>query len=144
MPDLIYSHARGHVLFDENVVERLQKHRQTTGTSESGGLLLGFRRSPHLHVTACTEPYTGDRCSIFSFYRRDKLHQNRAIQFWSSTQETGYYLGEWHTHPTAVPKPSITDLSQWSELMNSPLGIDLLFLIVGQTHWYLQRGNHVF
>lgn len=139
MSALIYHHSDGYILFEAQVVETLNGFRQNPGTNESGGILLGFRRPPHLHVVDCTVPSRRDHRNPFAFFRFDRRHQDAAKKLWETTKGAGYYLGEWHTHPVASPSPSITDRKEWEKLMRSPLGPDLLFLIVGRVHWYLQR-----
>lgn len=141
MSDLIYRGGGGLILFEGDVVNTLQRWRQTGTAPEAGGILLGYRRDPHLHVVAITEPGQHDHQLRFAFFRRDRLHQAAALAFWRRTQATGYYLGEWHTHTEGAPTPSALDQREWSKLMLDSPESDLLFLIVGRDDWYLQRGR---
>ena len=141
VPDLIYRGGGGLVLFDATVVRALQRWRQIGAASEAGGILLGYRRDPHLHVVAVTEPGKSDRRHRYAFLRRDGAHQAAALALWTRTQATGYYLGEWHTHAEAVPTPSPLDQREWAKLMQGAVEADLLFLIVGRDGWFLQRGR---
>lgn len=128
--------AGARALIEHDVLERLRPFRQIEPTAEeAGGILLGFRRGPHLHVTSVTTPGAADSRSRYSFVRQDRVHQARATNGWK--QSGGYldYLGEWHTHPETVPTPSALDLMEWRKICittNEPM----IFLIVGQAgHW---------
>ena len=142
MSEVIYSHSSGLVLIEEEVVDSLNRWRQIGNQSEAGGILIGYRRPPHIHVIACTTPFTKDRRSKFGFLRRDPRHEYIARKYWSDTRGHAYYLGDWHTHPVAIPSPSLVDHKGWKKLMNSNLGPGLLFVIIGQSHWYVQLGAH--
>lgn len=140
MSDLIYLGSGGLVLFEAEVVTTLQRWRQIGTDPEAGGILLGYRRNPHLHVVAITEPGQRDRRHRFAFLRRDRVHQVAALALWRSTRATGYYLGDWHTHAEAAPTPSLLDQREWAKLMQGAVESDLLFVIVGRETWYVQRG----
>ena len=141
VPELIFRHVKGLVLVEASVVETLLQWRQLGSSPEAGGVLLGFRRSAHLHVAGCTTPQSKDRRSRFFFYRRDNGHQKEATRFWNATGGTGYYLGEWHTHPEDVPKPSPVDSGEWQRLSRSKLGPEVLFIIVGRKELHVQLGS---
>ncbi len=138
MPELIINQSSGFVLIESEVVHTLNSWQQHGRKLESGGILIGYRRPPHMHVTACTTPFPKDIRSRFCFYRRDNQHRQIAHQHWKDTEGQAYYLGDWHTHPTAVPSPSTLDLKEWSKLMESSVGPQLLFIIVGTSKWYVQ------
>jgi len=122
-------------------VDTLNKWRQGDGKTEAGGILIGYRRGDHLHVTQCTLPFPKDRRSRFRFFRQDVNHNKAAIEYWKRTNNKGYYLGEWHTHPQDFPEPSTIDVREWRKLTKSSLGSDLVFLIVGRRDWYLRLGS---
>lgn len=141
MPELIYEGVTGLVLFEEDVVEILNRFRQKRGEPEAGGILIGYKRPPHLHVIACTTPMKKDKRSRYRFHRKDPSHMKKALQYWGSTNGQAYCLGDWHTHPEDHPSPSYLDRLGWLEITRSKLGPDLLFLVVGRTNWFLQRQN---
>ncbi|MBK0010759.1 Mov34/MPN/PAD-1 family protein [Stenotrophomonas sp. S41] len=127
----------GHVLIQAEVIELIRGFCQHNAEApESGGVLLGFRRGVHLHVTRATTPTVHDRCSRTSFERSSKGHQAAALQHWSSSAGTGDYLGEWHTHPQVHPSPSGTDLFEWKKILAGASARQMIFLVVGiQTIW---------
>jgi integrative and conjugative element protein (TIGR02256 family) len=140
MSEVIFKHSSGLVLIEETVVDRLNGWRQVGTQAEAGGILIGYRRPPHIHVTACTMPFDQDRRSRFGFLRCDPKHAQVARKYWKETAGHAYYLGDWHTHPVANPTPSFVDHKGWKKLMSSKLGTELLFVIVGGSNWYVQLG----
>ena len=131
----------GLVLLEDRVAERTSVYRQdSVEACEGGGILLGFRKDPHLHVTHVTEPFSTDRRTRISFRRESHGHAHAALRHWQSSGHTGDYLGEWHTHPELSPSPSRKDLREWQVLLRDQ-GRPLLFLIVGIRTSWLGLGN---
>lgn len=121
----------GRVLFEPRISTVVNTHRQVTEAApESGGILLGFRRPPHLHISDLTEPLPTDECTRTWFRRNHHGHAQAALRHWERTCCTGDYLGEWHTHPEDWPEPSGKDLREWRILLRAQ-GRPLVFLIVG-------------
>lgn len=100
------------------------------GRKERGGLLLGFRRGPHLHVTDATYPMRWDLSTMFSFIRSPRGHQSVALQRWKASGEKMDWIGEWHSHPEARPTPSAIDLNNWRSLTSNRQAA-MVFVIVG-------------
>lgn len=97
---------------------------------ESGGILLGYRRGGHLHVTMASTPQPEDGRWRYFFRRSRRAHQEIAIHHWRASGETVDYLGEWHTHPEPNPTPSGEDYAEWAKICaRTPKS--MLFLIVG-------------
>lgn len=127
----------GQVLIEGEVLMALDTYRQhKLSDAEAGGLLLGFRRGSHLHVTACTEPFPADKRDRTSFKRSCAGHAEVAFKRWRASQERIDYLGEWHSHPEVKASPSGIDLREWRKLLGDRRDA-LLFLIIGiDRHWY--------
>jgi integrative and conjugative element protein (TIGR02256 family) len=122
---------RGSILIEQDVLVLLSGYRQSAiAAPESGGILLGYRRGPHLHVSAATVPQPGDRQSRFSFDRQERSHQRLATAHWRDTGEAGDYLGEWHTHPESQPTPSDIDTKAWLDV-TIRRDVPMLFVILG-------------
>jgi len=127
--------AERHVLIDFTVLDMIQKVSQTcSGQPESGGILFGSLRGPHLHVTSFTRPGPNDQRSTFQFIRRDAIHQRLADQAWTLSSGTVTFVGEWHTHPSGLPKPSSTDARSWSDLVRAAKH-PMIFLIAAPEAW---------
>jgi len=121
----------GYILIKDKVMVKLGEYRQKfLDSNEAGGLLLGFRRGPHLEIIDLTEPYPNDVRHRTSFYRCDPLHEIYAQKMWSKSKRTIDYLGEWHTHPEQNPSPSGLDVNEWKKLMVARK-FSMVFLILG-------------
>lgn len=101
---------------------------------EAGGVLLGrhIRDSQDIIVDRMTTPMWGDRCGRTHYYRARRRHQDAIDRAWRESGGTCTYLGEWHTHPEAVPVPSLIDHLTWRrKLMVDQFPGCLFFVIVG-------------
>lgn len=135
--------AAGQLLVEPDVMAVLARHRQVRHDApEAGGILLGYRRGPHLHAIEATEPAAADRGSRFRFDRSASAHQRIALDRWRHSGGTLTYLGEWHTHPELTPRPSSLDLASWRELCKRHRA-PLLFLIagIGADDWFGVSGH---
>lgn len=127
--------AERHVLIEFPVWNMIQQASQTcAGQPESGGILLGSLRGPHLEVTGFTRPGANDQRLAFQFTRQDVLHQRTAEQAWMSSAGAVTFIGEWHTHPSGRPTPSSMDTRSWSKLVRSTRH-PMLFLIAAPNAW---------
>lgn len=125
--------ADGFVLLEERVLQLFSEHRQCHQRDpESGGILLGYRRGPHLHVAEATAPLESDEASRTRFFRSAAPHQKAAIERWRKSGGTMDYLGEWHTHPEHSPSPSTIDTRGWKRI-HSTHKMPMVFVIAG-TH----------
>jgi integrative and conjugative element protein (TIGR02256 family) len=135
-------HAGGLILFEGEVLAGIARYRQQSATApEQGGVLLGYRRDPHLHVAAATFPAHGDQATRISFKRNDPSHAATALRMWKGTEHTMDYLGEWHTHPEAHPSPSSIDTFAWATIRAAAPEV-MLFVIAGTAEdWWVGCGN---
>lgn len=121
----------GFVLVEDRVLRVIARHRQLQGgTPESGGILLGYRRGPHLHVAEATAPLESDKASRTRFFRSAAPHQQAALTRWRESGGTMDYVGEWHTHPECNPVPSMIDTHGWEQISGTRKA-PMLFVIVG-------------
>lgn len=123
--------GRGKILIENPVIEFVRGYCQNQAEkTESGGILLGYRRGNHLHIVAATAPQPEDQRRRFRFFRSAPHHQKVALHQWKLSGKTMDYLGEWHTHPEPVPAPSSLDISEWKKICRSRKTC-MVFLIVG-------------
>lgn len=107
------------LVIQDAVLEVFAKHAQTNiFTPESGGILLGYVREPHLEVLEATEPTRWDKRLRCFFDRSAQGHHDLAQRRWAESGGMVRYLGEWHTHPEDYPTPSGVDKSGWIKLAN--------------------------
>jgi integrative and conjugative element protein (TIGR02256 family) len=132
----------GFVLIEEKALRVLVGHRQLhQDAPESGGILLGYRRGTHLHVTEATAPLLSDQASRTRFFRSAAPHQQAALARWRESGGTIDYLGEWHTHPEHHPTPSTIDKSGWMRICGKRR-LPMLFVIAGtQDHLWIGLGT---
>ena len=124
--------GHGHILIEQIVMMKLAQYRQDRALKpEAGGILLGYRRDPHIHVVDATVPGSGDRALRTRFWRSASSHQRIARERWLSSGHTLDYVGEWHTHPQLSPSPSIIDIGEWKRISALRAGEQMLFLILG-------------
>lgn len=104
----------GFILVEAKVFSLIDGYRQDQFfKKEAGGVLLGYRRGVHIHVSDATGPQKKDLRTRFSFNRKDPHHQWYADELWNKSGGVVGYLGEWHTHPEQLPKPSSVDTGDW-------------------------------
>lgn len=119
--------------FSAGVLKVFEEFRQEELASpEAGGILLGHVRGDHLEVVEATRPTAWDRRLRFLFERFPQGHELIAKARWGATGGVLRYLGEWHTHPEAIPSPSGTDLTEWRKKAKARIdGRPMLAVIVG-------------
>ncbi|MGR5278889.1 Mov34/MPN/PAD-1 family protein [Vibrio rotiferianus] len=136
MSELI-SNKDGDILvrIGEDVIKVLEAHRQVTfDQPESGGILIGEYRGPHLNVIKATTPNKGDIQSRFRFFRRSKKHQLIASKIWKESNETQTFIGDWHTHAEDHPSPSLIDITDWKKKLSNR---KMIVVIQGRvSRWY--------
>lgn len=119
------------VLITEDAFEKaLGDAQKYADKSERGGILVGLRRGKHVHIEHVTLPSKWDFSSRFSFTRSAEGHQPFATKQWATTNGTSDWVGEWHSHPEPIPKPSSIDLDSWRRI-TAFHGKPMVFLIFG-------------
>ncbi|WP_373371810.1 Mov34/MPN/PAD-1 family protein [Archangium lansingense] len=104
--------ARFRVYVPGATVRRLLHLCRSSGTMETGGILVGGYSATLdcARVRAASDPPTDSVRGPSSFQRGTRGLQVWLERRWASRGE--HYLGEWHFHPYAAPVPSGTDLQQ--------------------------------
>ena len=131
------------MLVSKSVLERMESYRQNLSSSnESGGLLLGYRRGPHLEIVDITIPFSGDVQKRSYFYRCDSAHEHYAYEKWKGSGNEIDYLGEWHTHPESLPTPSDLDMREWKNVVGGR-AYAMTFFIIGTVDTWVGVGDCV-
>ena len=120
--------------FADEVVEHLTRHRQLRfWHREAGGQLFARIDGKNIFVTEATGPRPGDRRG------RHHYHADREVEQAEIDSMHGrglHYIGDWHSHPERVPRPSRRD----DETMASRVQLSrhrlrgFVFVIVGQAN----------
>lgn len=146
MTGLLYcALPEGTLYFAPRAVSQMSSHRQKRIFSrEAGGVLLGrhLKDVQDIVVDAVTEPMRGDRRRSAGFFRSVR-HNSSARRRWVRRDETSAYLGSWHTHPEADPRPSPVDTADWRQALadDSYEGLRLFFVIVGTQQLRVWQGD---
>lgn len=117
---------------------RVAEEAAAAGTNETGGLLLGWRRSD-LGVWAVASATGPGRSAVFTprSLRLDTTDLQQEVDRWFATTDGEVsYLGDWHLHHSPDPVPSPTDRMSAREIADSRLiGVpDPLMIIIGRTN----------
>ena len=132
--------------FSAEVIDFLDKHAQRGMFScEAGGQLFARVDRSHWRVVSATGPRTNDMRSRLRFVMRRREAQLEIDQYF---QQGLHYVGDWHTHPEGVPRPSKQDVRSMRKLLSTS-EYELpgfLMLIVGNSgsasDWWLTLHSH--
>lgn len=105
-------------LHGDAIAQMLQACRSARSV-ETGGILIGHysRDRRTAEVAIATGPGRDSRAGGTWLVRGIKGLQSVLDHLWS--RRAGYYLGEWHFHPGALPEPSGQDVSQMKSIAGS-------------------------
>jgi integrative and conjugative element protein (TIGR02256 family) len=132
---------RSRVLVHHPIGQQLDAASRTCrGRGETGGILLGRVRGPHLEVLSSTAQGPTDVSGQFLYVRQDPLHQAAAETAWTRSGGTETFIGEWHTHPSGGPVPSSIDRTGWAKLVRQ-LKHPMVFLVVAPDSWAAYLGK---
>ncbi|WP_050547445.1 Mov34/MPN/PAD-1 family protein [Bacteroides sp. D2] len=109
-----------------------------TGSKTNNGIYRISRVSP-----SCSQKIYA---SFSGCIRDAKLANDFIHNDFEHSNHTRAYIGEWHSHPEDIPKPSSIDkmaIRKIYESVKSPFDI-VLFAIIGRKHiyWGLYDGAH--
>lgn len=135
---MIYKYNDKYIVLSENVVNRISHYKQNEPTAhEAGGILLGKVFDDTIYIDAISEPSSEDESGRNYFYRNVEKAQNIVEYAWRESNGERIYLGEWHTHPEKVPKPSIDDKKLIANMLeHSKMEIDFLIMVIAGTFGY--------
>ena len=99
----------------DEVLKIFEQYRQgKDDLPEAGGVLHGKRlKNGSIIITDITTPQIGDIQKRLLFKKNRELHQQLSNEKWIESNKFSIALGEWHTHPEAVPTPSNVDKKSW-------------------------------
>lgn len=101
---------------------------------ESGGILLGQIKDGKIYVQNVSTPNKFDRSGRYYFHRDKDAAQIIIDYEFANSFGNVIYLGEWHTHPEAVPSPSIQDMKMIKGQYNSgTLNVPFVLMIIQGT-----------
>lgn len=131
------------------VLKHIARYKQLhKGQTEAGGQLFGTVSGKRISILEATGPRRTDYRSRYSYIPDRKAEQREIDERFALGL---HFLGDWHTHPELLPKPSAIDLRNMRECVNrSKRSVSgFLLLIVGTApipqglHASLHNGNEV-
>lgn len=132
---IILEKADRQIKICKKILQILKKNVQSGKENcEVGGVLIGRENisNSNLIVEYITEPMRGDKRSRNRFYREDKGHIEFYKNLYDKSGGVYAYVGEWHTHPEAIPQYSCLDLKNWKKIgKEAGKGNIQLHIIVG-------------
>lgn len=99
------------VVIPESILEQMKFQCEQFSPVETGGVILGSYSNDGrvAEVQSITDAPSDSRHTRSSFIRGTADLKELLIRKWKTNE---YYLGEWHTHPHGLPKPSPKDIRQ--------------------------------
>jgi integrative and conjugative element protein (TIGR02256 family) len=99
---------RSLLIIKGSVLAHFDKHRQRSANDkEAGGQIFASYESNSITIRQATGPYETDDRNRYRF-TPDRSLEKRDI--WKWFRKRRHYVGNWHTHPEAIPKPSRLDV----------------------------------
>jgi len=100
------------------------------GDFEIGGILIGRKTGvDNFEIVDASISDEGKRFSFMSFIRGTKKSQRLLKQHFQ--KGTGYYIGEWHSHPRFSLNPSLADIRTMMGILHDPsYGVSFVILLI--------------
>lgn len=102
------------------------------GDFEIGGILIGRKVAEGtFEIVDASISDEDNRFSFASFIRGTKKSERLLKEHFR--KQTGYYIGEWHSHPRFSLNPSITDVRTMMKILHDPsYGVSFVILLIVQ------------
>ena len=139
---------KGKIKVCQNIIRVLFQYMQRGFFSkESGGILIGKenKSNENIIINHITVPMPEDERKHNRFIRKDKEHIELFKNLYKKSNETLRYIGEWHTHPEAIPNFSYMDLKNWKKISkDSKSDINYYHIILGYEAFRMWEINNMF
>lgn len=97
------------IRFEEDAIACFDRYRQIKSSdAEAGGQLFARYSEDEVLVCKATGPKENDKRGRFFFLPNRKSERAEIIR---NHEDRLHFVGDWHTHPEAVPRPSWEDLT---------------------------------
>lgn len=119
------------VVLSDDVLAHLSCYRQVDpAAEEGGGQLFATFQTGAVVLEKATGPRSSDRRSRFWFHPNRQAERREIKQQFKLGR---HYVGDWHTHPERMPRPSGQDIASFHDLFrNSRHGLaNFVMIIVG-------------
>lgn len=112
----------------DQFIATIRRFRQTGSRPEAGGMLFARFALPEIFVELATIPQAHDLRSRLGFI----LHRPTKRRVIAKEFAKGlHYIGEWHTHPQLIPRPSLADFQSMRDTFSSSrLELNYLVMVI--------------
>ena len=101
------------LVFDTSVLACLSRHRQLRWWhKEAGGQLFALIEDGTIRIVEATGPRRGDQRTRHAYVPDRHAEQ---VEIDERHRRGLHFVGDWHTHPELVPRPSALDLTSINE-----------------------------
>ena len=131
-----------HFEMKQEVIDVLMSHTQFEGNEECGVLMGSHVGENRYRICKVSPPCV--RQNARCVCERDAEMANRFIKDdFEQSENTRFYIGEWHTHPENSPTPSAVDCRSIEDNYHSASLVVpfLLMVIVGRESFYISVYN---
>jgi integrative and conjugative element protein (TIGR02256 family) len=105
--------SKQRLVIDGSVLNHFSEHQQHDEDSlEAGGQLFARFSDYEITITSVTGPRLADRRSKY-LYLPNRHEEQKEID--EMHRKGLHFVGDWHTHPEAIPKPSPSDIRTINE-----------------------------
>lgn len=120
--------TRKRLVVRSSVLAHFEKMRQSSVQhKEAGGQLFGTFHDSTISITHATGPYPRDKRTRFRFTPCRIQEQTDIDTFF---QQGCHFLGNWHTHPELIPRPSDIDISNTQQRFSRSVHQLLAFTMI--------------
>lgn len=126
------------LLIDTSVLDFIEAEAAKATRTETGGVLAGRGNLMNggVHLTHASEPGPKARKTLYSFARDTAFCQQFLDKLAMESKGQIDYLGEWHKHHEAEPRPSWKDIRTSKDIaLKSDYHVELcLLMIIGKSN----------
>jgi len=129
------------LVLSDTVIEHFLANRQKRWyQKEAGGQLFATVSGGTISVIEATGPRRTDKRSRFSYVADREVERQEIREKYAKGL---HYVGDWHTHPERIPKPSALDIHSIQECVNKSRHTLNAFVLIIVGHGELPNGLHV-
>jgi integrative and conjugative element protein (TIGR02256 family) len=103
-----------------NALNTLITEAERRYPNETGGLLIGYSTNDDVIITAVTTPGPYAHHTSTQYVPDAEHDQEQVAKHYEESGRLHTYLGDWHTHPDAVPYLSPTDANTLRRIASTP------------------------
>jgi integrative and conjugative element protein (TIGR02256 family) len=110
------------VEFDRAALVAIARESQRAYPLETGGILMGVRSADGRRVRVCAVIGPGPRATheVDAFAPDQRWQEREVARVYETSGRITIYLGDWHTHPDGLPRPSRRDESTAFTIASAP------------------------